>query len=281
MVSKRERMRRASLPSPRRARLTIRPPLSLPSFAKPRVRSSRRSGWGTRSTSTLIPLRKRGVKLLPMRPQSGSFFSTAWPSLARSEAVSSTPWATSSDSFAGAASRGGLVDQAMRRRRGAARASSTYEWSGRGGPPATPPWQTSSHSAESSTVRVTQPVTDRPCQCSRAGASEIRSRCGLSAEEAAERRGDADRAAAVRRGRAGAEARGGRGRRAAARPTGRAGGVPRVSRDPPRLGLGEAADGELGQVRLAEDDRPGGAQAADHLAVGLGRLCRSRSCPRS
>ncbi len=38
----------------------------------------------------------------------------------------------------------------------------------------------SSHRAESSTVRVTQPVTDRPCQCSRAGASEIRSRCGFS-----------------------------------------------------------------------------------------------------
>ena len=68
----------------------------------------------------------------------------------------------------------------MRRRRGAARASSTYEWSGRGGPPATPPLQTSSQRAESSTVRVTQPITERPCQCSRAGASEIRSRCGLS-----------------------------------------------------------------------------------------------------
>ena len=48
--------------------------------------------------------------------------------------------------------------------------------------------------------------------------------------------------------------------------------VPGVAGDTPGRGLGEAGDRQLGQVGLADHDRPGRAQAADHLGVAAAGL---------
>ena len=131
----------------------------------------------------------------------------------------------------------------------------------------TPPWQTSSHRAESATER---PVSPTPrARASARGAAPARSvALRLQAEEPAERPRYPDRAGPVGRRGHGAQSRGERRAGAPARPARGVVGVPRVAGDAPRLGLGEAADRQLRQVRLAEHDRARLAQAPDHLAVG-------------
>ena len=80
------------------------------------------------------------------------------------------------------------VETAIRSRPGSRAAASTK-------PP--PPAAASRNSAASATGARAARTTPRPCQTSRLGPSEMRSRWGLIPNSAAERRGDADRAAAV------------------------------------------------------------------------------------
>ncbi len=274
----------AGRPCPRRAArdLTIRPPLRRPSFAKPRVRSSSRSGWGTRSNVDLDPVEEAGREVVADEAPVRVLLLDGMAELGeeRGGVLDALGDLVSELRGRGQARRLGRPGDAKPPGR-CVRGLVTKEWSGGGGPPGTPPWQTSSQSAESSTVRVTAARDGEPVPVLARGRERDPVALRLHAEEAAKRGRDADRAAAVRRGCGGAEAGGGRGRGASARPAGRARGVPWVAGDSPRLGLGEAADRELGKVRLAENDRPRGSQAADHLAVRLRRARRSPACPRS
>jgi hypothetical protein len=95
--------------------------------------------------------------------------------------VSATAPLATSSMAGGASARGVAVDQATRSLPGGAFAASTNGRSGGGGAPGSPApaWQTSSHSAVSSTERLRQPKADMPFQRSRSGATEILPRCGF------------------------------------------------------------------------------------------------------
>ena len=103
---------------------------------------------------------------LPIIPQSGSRCSTSWPSEPSSSAVSATAPLATSETVGGAAARGAAVDQATRSLPGGVRAASTNGRSGGAGAsvPSEPPLTTSSQSAVSITLRLTQPLTERPFQ---------------------------------------------------------------------------------------------------------------------
>jgi hypothetical protein len=162
------------------------------------------------------------------------------------------------------AGRVGLVEKAIRSRPGALRAACEY---------AVVPARTSSSSAPSATLRANGPKHVSPSQWSVSGSSGDAAALGLRAEHPARRGGDADRAAAVRAQRAGDEAGGDRRRAAAARSARAAVAIPRVARGAEGLRLGELGpQRELGHVRLADDDRAGGAQTAHGLAVRGRRL---------
>ena len=122
------------------------------------------------------------------------------------------------------------------------------------GPATTSRWR-----AASATVVVSTPLT---AVCEPLGA-DVRDAAvaGLEPDQAGEAGRDAGRPAAVARGRDRHEAGGHRGRRPAARAAGRAGEVPRVAGDAPRLRLGEVERAELGGRRLADRHRAGGPQA--------------------
>ena len=99
----------------------------------------------------------------------------------------------------------------------------------------------------------------------------------LEPEQPAQGRRNPDGGTAVGAQPDGREARRDGGGRAAARPSCGPLGVPRVARGAVRARLGHVAPhGQLGQRRLAQHGRPGGAQAAHHLGVARGgRLVRA------
>ena len=94
----------------------------------------------------------------------------------------------------------------------------------------------------------------------------------LEPDHAAERRGDAGRSAAVGADVERAHQRGRGRRRAATRPAGHVVRVPRVPRRPEEVVVGGDAAAELVRRRLADDDRPGRAEALGDGAVDRGHV---------
>ncbi len=93
----------------------------------------------------------------------------------------------------------------------------------------------------------------------------------LEPEQAAERTRDPDRAAAVAAHAGGHHAGGHRHRRTSAGAARRARAVPGVAGDAAVVGLGVGPGAELGHRGLADHDRAGRPESADHLAVGRHR----------
>ena len=95
---------------------------------------------------------------------------------------------------------------------------------------------------------------------------------GLDADQPAVGGGHADRAAPVGGQGDGDHGRGDRGGAAARGAAGVVVQAPGVAGDPEGLALGERPQAQLGQAGLADQQRPGLAQAPDQLGVGGGRL---------
>ena len=94
----------------------------------------------------------------------------------------------------------------------------------------------------------------------------------LEPEDPAERGRDPDRAATIGAEGEGAEPRRHRRPRPAARPAGRARHIPRIARGAKEGVVGDALEPELRRVRLAHDDRAGGAEALHRYRVFLGHV---------
>ena len=139
------------------------------------------------------------------------------------------------------------------------------------------PVPTASRSAVSAIVRVSNPATLSPYQCSWGERDPVTG--GLEPDEAAVGGRYADRAHAVRGG--GGRAQPGRHRRraAAARAAGSALGVQGLRVKTERRALGVAHDGQLGRVGLADQHRAGRPQPFDQLAVAPRRAPGMRPYP--
>ena len=223
-----------------RARGGRRPPGSMrPIRIMPRVRRLEALGMRRRARRrSAIPPRYRGVMSLPMPPQSGSRSTTVWPSAARTSADQ----ADARLDLVGDDRRRGRPRSAHRdrdpersrrrwrppRRRAAPAAAACRRR------PARRRRSTSSQSAVSATRRLTQPVTERPSQCSASGCEADPAALGLEPEEAAVGGRDPDRAAAVGGGGDPDQAGGDRRARAAAGAAGRCGRCSRGCGSRPR-----------------------------------------------
>ena len=106
-----------------------------------------------------------------------------------------------------------------------------------------------------------------PIGSNSAGGSGSAPRLGLNADEAAERRRDADRAGAVGARRDRQHAGGNRGGRTAARAAAVARGIVRVARRAVQAAVDERQDRQLGARGLADDHEPGAAACARDVAV--------------